>query len=70
MDSATKQVCLGRPPFAHPNSGERYYLRMLLHIVPGAKSFEDLRTIDGKTYATFRKACMTLGLVADISELG
>ena len=63
-----RQVCLGRLPFAHPNSGERYYLRMLLHIVRGAKSFEDLRTIAGMTYATFREACMALGLVADNSE--
>ena len=28
-----RQVCLGRLPFVHPNSGERYYLRMLLPIV-------------------------------------
>ena len=41
---------------------------MLLHIVRGAKSFEDLLTIDGTTYATFREACMTLGLVAENSE--
>ena len=60
-----KRVCLGRLPFAHPNSEERYYLRMLLHIVHGAKSFEDLRTTDGTTYSTFREACMTLGLVVE-----
>jgi len=41
---------------------------MLLHIVHGAKSFEDLRTTDGTTYSTFREACMTLGLVTDNSE--
>ena len=41
---------------------------MLLHIVRGAKSFEDFQTIDGTTYATFNEACMTLGLVADNSE--
>ena len=41
---------------------------MLLHIVRGAKSFDDLRTIDDTTYATFCEACMTLGLVADNSE--
>jgi len=41
---------------------------MFLHIVRGAKSFDDLRKIDGTMYATFREACMTLGLVADNSE--
>jgi len=41
---------------------------MLLTIVRGAKSFDDLRTIDGTKYTTFRKACMKLGLVANNSE--
>jgi len=51
-----KRVCLGRLPFAHPNSKERYYVRMLLTIVHGAKSFEKLRTIAGIEYATFHEA--------------
>jgi len=42
---------------------------MLLTIVRGAKSFDGLRTIDRTKYATFSEACMTLGLVADNSEL-
>jgi len=29
---------------------------------------DDLRTIDGTKYVTFREACMTLGLIADNSE--
>ena len=29
--------------------GERYFLRILLNHVTGAKSFEDLRTFDGVT---------------------
>jgi len=41
---------------------------MLLTIVCEAKSFDDLKTINGTKYATFLKACMTLGLVADNSE--
>jgi len=41
---------------------------MLLHIIRGAKSFDNLRTIDGTMYATFHETCMTLGLVADNSE--
>jgi len=41
---------------------------MLLIIFRGAKSFDDLKIIDGTKYATFGEACMTLGLVADNSE--
>jgi len=41
---------------------------MLVTIVRGAKSFDDLRTIDGTKCATFREACMTLGLFIDNSE--
>jgi len=68
IGSERKTLCLGRLPFVHPNSGERYYLRMLVTIVRGAKSFDDLRTIDGTKCATFREACMTLGLFIDNSE--
>jgi len=31
-----QRVCIGRLPYAYPNMGERYYLRMLLHIIQGA----------------------------------
>ena len=68
MNSTTK---IGMPwltSFVHPSSGERYYVRMLLIIVRGAKSFDDLKIIDGTKYATFGEACMTLGLVADNNE--
>jgi len=43
--------------------GERYYLRMLLHIVQEASSYEDLRTINGILYSNFKEACLGLGLV-------
>ena len=33
---------IGRMYFASPNSGERFYLRMLLTVVRGATSFQDL----------------------------
>ena len=33
---------IGRVYYVHPTSGELYYLRMLLMIVKGARSFEDL----------------------------
>jgi hypothetical protein len=33
---------IGRMFYAHPTSGERYYLRMLLNYVKGATSYEHL----------------------------
>jgi hypothetical protein len=33
---------VGRMYFVQPSEGERYFLRLLLHHVPGATSFEDL----------------------------
>ena len=38
---------IGRMYFVGPSGGERFYLRMLLTIVKGPTSFEDLHTYDG-----------------------
>ena len=51
-----------------PNDSERFYLRMLLLHIPGATSFEDLRTVDGRTAETFHEACKLKHLLADDSE--
>jgi len=48
--------------------GERYYLRMLLHIVQGATSYEDLKTVDDILYSTFKEACSARGLLDDTNE--
>eukprot|EP00268_Persea_americana_P006468 TRINITY_DN12332_c0_g1_i5.p1 TRINITY_DN12332_c0_g1~~TRINITY_DN12332_c0_g1_i5.p1 ORF type:complete len:282 (+),score=30.50 TRINITY_DN12332_c0_g1_i5:245-1090(+) len=60
--------CIGRLYYAHPTSSERYYLRMLLHIIRGATSYGDLRTVDGETHTSFKLACIALGLLSDDSE--
>jgi hypothetical protein len=54
--------------YAHPTSGERYYLRMLLNCVKGATSYEHLRTVDGREHDTFKDACITMGLLIDDNE--
>jgi len=41
---------------------------MLLHIVQGATSFEDLRIVDGILYSTFKEACLARGLLDDTNE--
>ncbi|RYQ83196.1 hypothetical protein Ahy_B10g101829 [Arachis hypogaea] len=37
--------------------GELYYLRMLLNVVKGPRSYEELRSFNGVVYPTFRNVC-------------
>ena len=46
-----------------PNAGERFYLRLLLTDVPGAMSFEHLRTVNGVEHDAFQAACAAKGLL-------
>lgn len=59
---------VGRIANVSPNQGERFYLRMLLHIIKGAQDFSDLHTMAGQLYPTFRAACQALGLLGDDCE--
>jgi hypothetical protein len=59
---------IGRMYFASPSSGDRFYLRLLLTVVPGATSFANLRTINNVTFDTFKEACFALGLLEDDHE--
>lgn len=59
---------LGRLRYVHPSAGETFYLRMLLMVVKGAKSYEDVRTYEGTIYCTFREACQARGLIGDDTE--
>jgi len=61
---------IGRLLYAHPASGERYYLRILLDVVRGARSFKHLRSVDGVTQPTFKLACLAMGLLGDDNEWG
>ncbi|GKA61502.1 hypothetical protein Tco_0760909 [Tanacetum coccineum] len=54
--------------YVHPNSGELFYLRMLLCHQKGCTTFEDIRTVNHKVYGTFRSACDALGLLGDDKE--
>ena len=48
--------------------GERFYLRMLLNVVRGAKGFEDMRSVDGVVRANYKDACFHRGLLQDGRE--
>ena len=54
--------------YSHLVSGEKYYLRMLLNIVKGPKSFEDIRAVNGIVYPTFKSACYALRFLDDDKE--
>ncbi|XP_065315372.1 uncharacterized protein LOC135924248 [Gordionus sp. m RMFG-2023] len=52
----------------HPNSGERFFLRLLLLHVCGATSFDYLKTINGILMSTFKEAAIKRNLLSDDKE--
>lgn len=44
---------------------KRYYLRLLLTVVQGVKSFQDLRTVNRILHFTFQATYITCGLLED-----
>ena len=63
-----RSFSIGRLAYAQPTNEERYYFRMLLNVVKGAISFQDLRTINGAVEPTFKAACTSLGLLGNDNE--
>ena len=63
-----KGQTIGRMPVAHPSQREHFYLRTLLTVKRGGKSYKDLYTVNGVEYDSPSAACIALGLVSDDSE--
>lgn len=59
---------IGRVVSLSPRHGETFYLRVLLHHVRGATTFEALRTVGEVVCATHREACCLRGLLQDDRE--
>ena len=59
---------VGRIANVGPNQGERFYLRILLHVIKGAQFFSDVRIVGGIQYPTFQSACEAMGLLGDDRE--
>ncbi|XP_028114888.1 uncharacterized protein LOC114312792 [Camellia sinensis] len=59
---------IGRMYFASPNCGKRFYLRLLLTVVKGPRSFQCLRTVNNVLHETFKSACVARGLLEDDEE--
>jgi hypothetical protein len=49
--------------FVHPTASERFFLRLLLIVIPGVTSFKHLRIVDDIEHPTFQVACKVLGLL-------
>ncbi|XP_074323314.1 uncharacterized protein LOC141660246 [Apium graveolens] len=63
-----KNDVIGRMVYAHHASGERFYMRLLLNIVIGVKTFEEIRTVDGIVYSTYKEACFYRGFLESDKE--
>ncbi|XP_061347785.1 uncharacterized protein LOC133293265 [Gastrolobium bilobum] len=68
MESEKKGFSIGRINRFSANNGEDSYLRTLLTFQRGCTSYEDLRTINGVVFPTFKDACYSLGLLDDDNE--
>ncbi|CAN1164944.1 ATP-dependent DNA helicase PIF1 [Linum perenne] len=51
-----------------PTCGDVFYLRILLGKIPGALSFQHLRTVSGVVYSDYQLACQAMGLLATDNE--
>ncbi|XP_019184186.1 PREDICTED: uncharacterized protein LOC109179072 [Ipomoea nil] len=63
-----KGFSIGQIFYVPPATGEIFYLRYLLNKIRGPTSFEDIRTVNGVIYDSFRDACYARGLVDDDNE--
>ncbi|XP_035838142.1 uncharacterized protein LOC110883025 [Helianthus annuus] len=63
-----KLLQIGRIHSVSPALGEPYFLRILLNKVKGPRSFEEIRTVDGQLFPTFRDACYAMGFLDDDME--
>ena len=59
---------IGRMYFASLNCGEKFYLRLLLTVVKGPKSFESLRMVSNILHDTFKSACVARELLENDEE--
>ncbi|XP_061367493.1 uncharacterized protein LOC133310559 [Gastrolobium bilobum] len=59
---------IGRINRFSANNGEDSYVRTLLNFQKGCTSYEDLRTVNGVLFPTYKDVCYSLGLLDDDNE--
>ncbi len=60
---------MGRVYSVSHHNGELFALRRLLSVVRGAVQFEDLASVSGIIYPSFREACKARGMLADDADI-
>ena len=60
---------IGRIYTVSPSEGERFYLRVILNHVKGPTGFQDLLTVNGITYPTFKQAAEQRGLLENDNSI-
>lgn len=63
-----KGYIIGRLNWVPPSTGELFYMRMMLSIAKGPCSYEDIRTVGGVHYQSFREMCFATGFLEDDRE--
>lgn len=63
-----REFTIGRLIWVPPTTGELFYLRLMLTVVKGPTSYEDIRKIGIIQYHSFRDACFAMGFLDDDKE--
>jgi hypothetical protein len=59
---------IGRLVWVPPTTGELFYLRLMLTVVKGPTTYEEIRKVGDTQYLTFRDACFAMGFLGDDKE--
>lgn len=64
-----KNFSIGRLNVVSPKDSERFFLKLILNRVPGAKSFVDLRTHNGKIFYSYKEAAISMDLISNDTQI-